>query len=177
MSTNIPTRLLILQRLQACIETVTPGQSIDTFNLTGKVFRGRMIIGEEVKPLPAVSIIEAPQTDPNVVFAGDQSYGRSDMWNLFVQGMVSDDATNPCDSAYDLCAAVEQRLSRIIAVYSDSGNPVHPQDYLLGGLIQDLKILAPVVRPPEKAVSATAFFFLPLRVGVPVSVGSPYTTV
>jgi hypothetical protein len=175
--TTEATRLLIMKRLQACIETVTPGQSDDVFLLTGKVFRGRLILGEEIKPLPAVAIVEAPQSDPNAVFAGDESVGRKDMWNVFVQGKISDDSRHPCDSAYTLAAAVEQRLSRIIDVDRATGNPVYPTDYLLGGLIYDLQILAPVVRPPEVAVSSTAFFYLPLRVGVPVSVGKPYTTV
>jgi hypothetical protein len=175
--TALPKRLVILQRLQATIETATPGQSIDTYDLTsGKVFRGRMIFGEEIKPLPAISIIEAPQTDPNTAFAGDASQGRNEYWNLFVQGIVDDDKLNPCDEAYKLCAAVEQRLSRITAVDSGSGNAVYPQDYLLGGLIHDLRILPPVVRPPEKTVSSSAFFFLPLRVGVSVPVSDPYTT-
>ena len=176
MST-IPTRLLILQRLQSAIETATPGQTVDTYSLTGKVFRGRMLIGEEVKPLPVVSLIEAPQTDANAVFTRDYQQGRKDMWNLFVQGMVDDDPVNPCDAAYHLCAAVESRLARITAVDGISGYPLYPQDYLLGNLISDFEIMAPVVRPPEKTVSGSAFFFLPLRVGVAVPVGTPYTTV
>lgn len=175
--TTIPTRLLILKRLQSVIETVTPGQSIDTYNLVGKVFRGRMLIGEEIKPLPAVSLIEAPQTDANAVFTRDYQQGRKDMWNLFVQGIVADDPANPCDAAYSLCAAVESRLARITAVDNNSGNALYSQDYLLGNLITDFEIMAPVVRPPEKTVSGSAFFFLPLRVGVAVPVGSPYTTV
>jgi hypothetical protein len=173
----VPTRLLVLQRLQSVIETVTPGQTAESYNLTGKVFRGRMLIGEEVKPLPAVSLIEAPQTDANAVFTRDYQQARKDMWNLFVQGIVADDPTNPCDAAYNLCAAVEMRLARITAVDNNSGNALYPQDYLLGNLISDLEIMAPVVRPPEKTVSGSAFFFLPLRVGVAVPVGTPYTTV
>lgn len=175
--TTTPTRLLILQRLQTVIETATPGQTIDAFNLTGKVFRGRMLIGEEIKPLPAVSLIEAPQTDANAVFTRDYQQGRKDMWNLFVQGIIQDDPKHPCDAAYHLCAAVESRLARITAVDNSSGNALYPQDYLLGNLISDFEIMAPVVRPPEQNVSGSAFFFLPLRVGVAVPVGTPYTTV
>lgn len=175
--TALPTRLLILQRLQTVIETPTPGQSIDTYNLAGKVFRGRMLIGEEVKPLPAIALIEAPQTDMNAVFTRDYQQARKDMWNLFVQGMIDDDPEHPCDAAYHLCAAVESRLARITAVDNDSGNALYPQDHLLGNLITDFEIMAPVVRPPEQNVSGSAFFFLPLRVGVAVPVSNPYTTV
>ena len=175
--TTIPTRLLILQRLQTVIETPTPGQTIDTFDLVGKVFRGRMLMGEEIKPLPAIAIIEAPQTDANAVFTRDYQQGRKDMWNLFVQGFIADDPAHPCDAAYHLCAAVESRLSRITAVDNNSGNALYPQDHHLGGLITDFEIMAPVVRTPEQNVSGSAFFFLPLRVGVAVPVVNPYTTV
>jgi len=173
-----PTRLVVMKRLQAVIEQPTPGQTDDTFVLTGgKVFRGRIIVGEEVKPLPVVAIVEAPQTDANASFAGDASPGRRDMWNIFVQGMVDDEPANPTDNAYWLAAAVQQRLSRITAVDNISGNAMYPTEYLLGGLISDLQILAPVVRPPENSVSSSAFFFLPLRVGIAHTADKPYTTV
>lgn len=174
----VPTRLLVLRRLQAVIETATHDNPDDTTDLTGgKVFRGRIILGEEIKPLPAVSIVEAPQTDANASFAGDFSQARHDMWNLFVQGMVDDDTMNPTDNAYELAATVEQRLSRITSVDNVSGYALYPTEYHLGGLISDLQIMAPIVRPPEKSVSSTAFFFLPLKVGIPRSADSPYTIV
>jgi hypothetical protein len=174
----VPTRLLILRRLQAVIETPTHDSPNDTVDLSGgKVFRGRIILGEEIKPLPAVSIVEAPQTDSNASFAGDSSQGRHDMWNLFVQGIVDDDKLNPTDAAYELAATVEQRLSRITSVDRVSGVAVYGNEYHLGGLISDLQIMAPIVRPPEKTVSSSAFFFLPLKVGVPRSADSPYTVI
>lgn len=172
--TVIPIRLAILQALTAHLERITPGAGYQ-HDLSGKVFRGMNLIGADRRDLPALSILEAPRPDI-AIFAGDWSEMRYDQWTLLIQGMAQDDKRNPSDPAYYLCADVEQQLSRITATRPATGNPAYPQEHLLGGLITGLELAPPVVRPPEDKVSTTAFFFLPVRVGVAVDTGRPYTS-
>lgn len=166
-----PTRLLVVQRLCTLLETLEyQGQPID---LTGKVTRGRNIVGEEVAA-PALSIIEAPRPD-FASFAGEEHFMRKDNMILMIQGRAVDDKLLAGDNAYWLAAAVEQRLSRITAEKSNGMGAQFPEHYMLGKLITGLEVAPPVVRPPEDKVSQWAFFFLVLRVGIAVDIRSPYT--
>lgn len=170
---SVPIRLAILQALTLHLEGITPANGY-TSDLTKAVFRGRNLVGADLKHRPALSILEAPRPDI-AVFTGEWNDVRKDEWTLLIQGMAEDDKRNPSDPAYYLCAEVEQHLSRIIGVRPQTGRPLYPDVHLLGGLITSLEIAPPVVRPPEDRVSATAFFFLPLRVGVAGETGQPYT--
>jgi len=172
----MPTRLLILQRLTDHLKAITIANGYD-FDLGEKVWRGRIILGQEIKPLPAISIIEAPRADTNAYFSGDWKEMRREMWTIFIQGMIEDDLEHPTDLAYHLAAAVESHVARIGASDRNTGNPVYPEIFNLGGLITNIEIAPPVVRPPEQQVTSTAFFFLPVRLGVATPVGQPYTTV
>lgn len=167
----VPTRLLILQRLTALIEATTTGLPLPAVDLTGRVFRGRSLTGTETDR-PAVSILESPRPE-SAIFAGNWEAQKAG-WTLLVQGLVDDDKENPADAAYYLAAAVEAQLYKTVAL-NQNGGPVHPQHYLLGNLVTSIEIAPAVVRPPEKEVSSTAFFFLPLRLGVAASPGQPYT--
>lgn len=173
---QIPTRLLILQRLQALLVGVQakPGTAVLTDR---QVFRGRILLGEEIKPLPAISIIESPRPDQAAEMLGDWDEWRAERWSLMVQGLVADDPINPTDEAYYLEAAVEERLSRITATDEITGEPVYPDAFMLGRLVKSFEIGPPVVRPPEQLVSATGFFFLPIRVGIVGKTDDPYTVV
>lgn len=168
----VPTRLLILQRLTALIEATTTELPLPAVDLTDKVFRGRSLTGQEVER-PAVSILESPRPE-SAIWAGDWNVQRSS-WTILLQGLVEDDKENPADAAYYLAAAVEAQLSKVGAINTATGNPRYPEHYLLGNLITSIEIAPAVVRPPEKDVSSTAFFFLPLRLGVAASPGEPYT--
>lgn len=171
--TQVPLRLEILKRLTALLEgpLTIDGEEV---SMEGAVFRGRNIVGEEVKPLPIISIIEAPR--PDIASFAGEGVGRHDQWTLLITGRAEDDAANPSDSAYYLYAAVEERLGRVIAV-KVSGTAKYPEHHLLGGLISSLEIAPPVVRPPDdKVVSASAYFFLPIRVGIASRLGEPYTS-
>lgn len=176
MSTRIPLRLLILQRLVEHLYGLTEADGYH-FTLTDKnVHRGRSILGAESavsrETRAVVSIIEAPRPDI-AAYAGEWNEARHDMWTLLIQGQTFTDLRDS-DQAYFLCADVEQHLSRITAVRAETGNPVYPDVFNLGGLITSLEIAPPVVRPPEDRVSTAAFFFLPVRVGIAVKVGEPY---
>ena len=136
--------------------------------------RGRHVIGNEQTPLPALAILEAPRPDV-ADYADEEAFMRHDKWTLLIQGRALDDKLNPSDTAYWLEAAVEERLSQVIATKS-SGTAKYPAVYMLGGLVTSFEIAPPVVRPPDDKVSAAAYFFLPIRVGIAANVGSPYTS-
>lgn len=173
---TIPKRLLILQRLQTLLTGITDIGLGTPVDLTDKVFRGRILLGAEIRPLPVLSLLESPRPDQAADLRSDWDEWRSEGWTLLVQGMIDDDPINPTDRAYYLQAAVEQRLSLINAtnVY---GEPVDPAAFNLGGLIHCIEIGPPVVRPPEDKVSATGFFFQPIRLGIAGRIDEPYTTV
>lgn len=171
---NIPTRLLILQRLAAHLETITPDNEY-AYDLTGSVYRGRTNFGTETR-LPAISILESPHPDI-AVYVGQNWDAMRDQWTLLLQGFVDNDMENPTDPAYHLYAEVVRCLSRIIATRPATGTPIYPDEYLLRGLITSLEVAPPVVRPPDDGQSSRAFFFLPLRLGVAVPIWNPYTTV
>jgi hypothetical protein len=120
--------------------------------------------------MPILSVLEAKATDYGN-FADEEQMVRQDDWVLLVQGWAKDDPRNPTDPAYLLLADVERRLSMIVD--NEKGVPVFPGVYRLGGLIAKLTVAQPVVRPPEEGLSDTAFFFLPLRVGLKVDLRNP----
>lgn len=163
-------RLDVLKKLTLHLE----GISVDngySHDLKGKVYRGRDRMGANMLGrLPALSILEAKATDYGV-FADDEQITRLDDWILLVQGWVKDDPRNPTDPAYELLADTEKRLSMIMECVS--GQPVYPGVYRLGGDIAKLTLAQPVVRPPEEGLSDTAFFFLPVRVGMKVDLRNP----
>lgn len=172
----VPTRLLVLQRLCALLEPVTYEYSGQTYSLEGAVFRGRQLIGEESKPLPVISILEAARPDV-AVYASEEAQRMTDRWMLLITGMCSNDLLNPTEPGYHFSAAVLKQLSRVIAINQKTGNPKYPEDFHLGNLITGCEISPPVVRPPDDKASAVAFFFLPIRVGIATEFAEPYTSV
>ncbi len=170
---DIPFRLAVLQRLTALLEQ-TEGLDHEgtAYNLTGQVFRGRTEFGNETA-LPALSILEAPNPDIGT-FAGSGQAMR-DTWVILIQGWAKDDKSNPSDPAYYLAAAVQKQLSRIVAMRGDgSDRPFDKANYLLGGLIVDMQIGPYVVRPIDKAESARAFFYQPVRISLAQYTDQPY---
>lgn len=168
-----PLRLSIIMALQEHLEGIN---KIDGYNydLRGKVLRNRLLLGTELREdSPAlVSIVESPRSDI-AIFTGEWADMRKDQWTILIQGIVADDKTdNTVDDAYYLCEDVEKRLSRIIAVKTGRPGPEFPSEHLLGGKITSLEIAPPIVRPPEAQVSASAFFYLPVRLGIAAKIGS-----
>lgn len=175
---NIPTRLLVLQRLQALLESTPLTVNGTAVDLDGHVFRGRNILGEESPSDDGftLAIVEAPRPDV-AVYGGDEGSFRSDSWTLLIQGTCPDDKLNPSDTAYYFYAAVEERLSQIIATKPGRGTGQYPEHFLLGDLVTSMEIAPPVVRPPGDKLAAKAFFFLPIRLGIATKLGEPYTSV
>lgn len=167
-------RLAILIALTEHMKGLKPSNGyVNDLSQPGRVIRGRNLIGEEARSNgPLLSFLEAPRPDV-ASYAGSWEEMRKDAWTLLLQGIVEDDIENPTDPAHVLADEVERHLSRMIASKS-SGSPKYPEEFLLGGLITELQIAPPVVRPPEKGISAAAFFFLPVRVGVAVQTGAVF---
>lgn len=142
----------------------------DAFDLAGKVYRNRILIGAEIsdKP-PAVAIIEAPRADI-ATFAGEEAAFRKDYWTIMIQGIAADNRKDTEDDIYYLCQDVERRLNRMQAE-TRNGNPEHKEDYLLGGMITSVEIAPPVIRPPEAGVANNAFFYLAIRLGMAAKIG------
>lgn len=159
-------QLRILKKLTAHLELTSGYEGI-------KCYRGKLVVSaKEVED--CLSILEAPRPVVGQP-AGHQGHKRLETWTLLVQGWPKDDKENPSDPAYAMKAAVEQWLYRLIAVEEQTGMPVYPDLYLLGGDIGSLTIGQGVVRPPsEDAASRLAMFYLPLILEITTDVSNPY---
>lgn len=167
-------QLDILRALTAHLEGMTVAGGYG-FNMQGRVFRGVMQWGAEM-PLPCIGIVEAPVPDERPRTAGHERAFRAEDWVLLVQGWVEDDAIHPTDPAYELKAAVEQRLAEVIAIDDRKGSPMFPSAYRLGNRINGLTIGPGVVRPPQEKVSAKAFFYLPIVPNVALTPTAPFVS-
>lgn len=177
MTMPVPKQLLIMRRLTAHLEQISATFYPDfgfpeDFNLAGAVYRGRTTLGPS-DTYPALSILEAPNPK-NGNPSGEGNKKRAEDWVLLVQGFVKDDAENPTDPAYELKAIVEFHLARLVAINERTGDPLFPDEYLLGKLITGLTIGQGVVRPPEVNVSPKAFFYIPLTVKLVTDPTKPY---
>lgn len=153
-------RLDVLKKLTSHLRGITKANGYN-HDLDASVFRGRTIFGEN-DPIPMLSILEAPRSDPGS-FAAENGYERKEDWSLLIQGWARDDVDNPTDPAYELMDDVEKHLSRLIAVSTVTGMPVYPEEYMLNRSVAGIAVLPGVVRPPMEQVSSRAFFYLPLR--------------
>lgn len=162
-------RLIIMRALTEHLRGIN---GIDPYrhDVSEAVFRGRDLLGPH-DPLPSISILEGKATDYGT-YADDNNTVRKDEWLLLIQGWVKDDPLNPTDPAYDLLYDVELRLSDLTS-QTPTGKPKFPGIYLLGGLISTLRLASPVVRPPEEGMSARAFFYLPVLVGLKTDLTKP----
>lgn len=157
-------RLRILKALTAALEEID-GTDGYTYDLTGKVFRGRDTFGNS-DPIPMLSILEAIEEKAQV--PAPQSGGQSNgPWELLIQGFVEDDMVHPSDPAHNLMAEVKRRLIQ---------ERVRERQYNIlgmGGKITDLRISHGVVRPPDE-VSGKAYFWLRLTLVVVENLQDPY---
>lgn len=165
-----PKRLEILKRLTSLLNQITVENGY-TVDLSGKVWRGRTTFGDNDE-VPMLSLLESPRADVGV-FGGDSNHGRQEEWVILVQGWGIDDPLNPTDPAYYLAADVEKCLSNITKLGKNGGRPDNPAVYRLGGLIADMEMSPPVVRPPDEN-SSKAYFYMPVRLKIAVNLADPY---
>lgn len=180
---GVPQQLLVLQRLTELLEginraTTDPNTgTFYTYDLNGKVFRGKSEIGTQVQG-PFLSLLEATVLEEEL-FAGEGKKKAIGPWKLLLQGFIEadKDPRAALDPAYVFRAQCQQRLARVIAEKDDGRGPEYPDVYRLGGLIAGLRIYRGVVRPPESGVSSMAFFYVPLVVELATDITKPYVDV
>ena len=156
-------KLQVLKALTAHLEGITKTNGYQ-HDLKGKVFRGRAV--------PLLSILESP-APLDSFYADEQKTLRKDTLVLMVQGWAEDDTRNPTDPVYPLLADVQRRLSDIVSLDEGSNRPRWPGVYMLKGLISDMDIGQDAVRPAQEGVSAKAFFYMPIRITLPVNLIDP----
>lgn len=173
----------LLLKLTAHIEGINPdntflnpdddAQAPYPLDLRDKVFRGRVTFGEDVTA-PFIALLEAPrQINPNG--GGEASLELKEDWTLLIQGFADDDPRHPSDPAYLLLGFVQERLSRITKEKPNGGRGgLYPNEWRLGGLVADIRYQIPIVRPGKDDVSDTAYFYMPISVGVVTDLSQPF---
>lgn len=177
----IPAKLYLLQQLTSLIEatefddTNTPEGS--DFDLSGRVFRGRALIGHEEESY-YVNIIDAPRQDPGITAGANQA--RRNSWELYVQVVNPDTGrmgTNYYDELYWLTTAVEAQLAKI-NLCDRAGRPMYPSTYRMGPklskFIPSVEVGPSLVRPPDPDANAHAFSFQSIVFDVAALVRQPY---
>ncbi len=167
-------QLVIMQRLTAQLQTITPANGYD-YDLSASVYRGRAVFGADV-PAPFVSILEALRPDPRPLAAGLEKLTRAEQWDLLVQGWVQpiENDPNPTDELYQLQGAVMSCLSQIVAMTAN-GSPQYPTLYRLGRIINSMSIGPGVVRPATPQYGNVASFYLPVTIGYAINIADPYS--
>lgn len=168
-----PFRLKVLDKLTDLIKTITPANGyFNDMSVPDSVVRGRVFIGDN-EPCPMVSLIEPPAAIEGIRTQSDNP-SRFGEWDILVQGWVPDDRRNPTDRAYTLAFEVVKVLA------AEKKKPVRPgtggqRDYLgFAGKIQDMRIGAPVIRPPDET-SAKACFYLLLTLQIAEDMSDPFS--
>lgn len=165
-------KLVAMQRLTNLLEGLTDYTYKDAYgvsntveyDLAGRVYRGRRSMPvEEIKNCIAIMEVPRPQLGSGVGYNQDV---RSTDWTVNLQGWPVEDREHPSDPAYVMAAAVLKRLGRITAVVKDTGDPLYPEHYLLGGAVTKLIVADSVVMPPTTDLSAVTFWYMPLVISI-----------
>ncbi len=179
MAYSEPFRLRTLKALTAIIESVDEdSNSTVGVGLQGRVFRGRSVFGAETEA-PLVAILETIQPldqtrPPETAGAG------SGEWDLFIQGIVEDDAENPLDPAYLLSAKIIAKLAEERRRPGLEDSRLGRSTPLLGmtapngsAAILDILIGAPVHRPPDD-ISGSAYFWFQITLKTVEDLTQPF---
>lgn len=159
-----PFRLRVLKALTAALEEIKPCNGYQ-HDLTGKVFRGRIIFGDD-DPVPMVSVLEAIE-EKAAMQPPPEGHQQKESWELLVQGFLDEDRDNPTDPAYSLLADVKRRLIEV-------RNQKRTYNILgMGESVIDLRIGPGVVRPPDE-VSSKAYFWLRVTLDLVENLNAPY---
>jgi hypothetical protein len=165
-------RLAIMKALTTHLATTIDGTSGWQHDLSaaGRVVRGRKFINAK-EPLPMVSIMENLNPDRLPSPVGQTGIGQMQKFemNILVQGWAEDDKENPTDPAYNLMADVR----KAIAILGNHNAEPRPAAHLLGGLVDDVRMEAGTVRPPEQATDL-AFFWMHVIFSVSEHPADPY---
>lgn len=147
------------------------------YDMTNAVYRGRGRVGgfSSREPLPMLSLIMAPEVEPETIEAG---MGRSRTRKVlyFIQGWAAlGDVKQETDEAHRLLAETKKAMASILA--PEEGPYYMLRDYSpeKSNLLSSLDMGLGVVRPPEEDVSPTAsYFWLPILLGLIENPADPY---
>lgn len=155
-------------------------EQIQGYDLTEAVWRGRVYFGGRGsnEPLPAVSLLQAPEVEPETIEAG-RGATRMRQVLYFIQGWesIGENINTQTDGAHNLMAAVKQTLAPIMQPPSRNNDFYHLRSYNPSGadLIESLELGMGLVRPPDEEISPNAaYFWLPIRLGLVESPADPY---
>lgn len=154
---------------------VSPAQD-RPIDLTDSVFRARAYIGGRgsKEPIPMVSLLMAPEVEPETIEAGLGRKRTRDVLYFF-QGWTEPGVESETDPAHELLAEVKKALSNLMFPETNDYymlRAYHPNNR---PMIQKLEVGMGLVRPPEDQVSPTAaYFWLPIRLGLIESPADPY---
>lgn len=168
-----PFRLKIMDKLTELIRTVTPANGFyNDLSVKGSVVRGRLFVGDD-EPCPMVSLVEPPAAIEGIRIQPDNPV-RSGEWDVLIQGWVPDDRFNPTDRAYVLAFEVVKILNAEKKKTPRPGTGGQ-RDYLgFGTKIQQLRVGAPVIRPPDDT-SAKACFYLLVTLVISEDMSDPFS--
>ncbi|QXV73594.1 hypothetical protein [Rhizobium phage RHph_X2_30] len=162
-----PFRLRVMKALTACLQEVSIADGYH-FDLADNVFRGRSLYGDN-DPVPLISILEPPLPLDRAATPLNSTV-TTGPWDIIIQGFVKDDRDNPTDPAHMAMADVKKRLAIEAArkqVLPERGfNPFGMNERGMKNRVEQIKIGAGVVRPPEEAVSTKAYFWLTLSLQI-----------
>lgn len=170
-------QLTILKALTAHLEEITPDHpNVYEFDLSESVYRGRLQFGSDDEG-PLVLIVEHLAADIAVDVAGLQNTESSQTWILLLQGWMKQSDVHPTDGVYNLKAAVELQLSRLIQM-DGQGDPMYPDEFMLGlykKCITGISIGPGVVSVATREEAANkAFFYLPVGIGLATTIYEPF---
>ena len=178
----ISKKLLIMKKLTEHLEGIVPTwadlppEMVDTpcpYDLSKSIYRGRVVFGEEVKP-PFIAILEAPrQINPNG--GGEARLLQDEDWTLLIQGFGKEDRVHPTDPAYNLLSWVQKRMSMVSEENKNGARGgVYPEVWRFGNTIGEVRYQIPIVRPGQDDVSAAAYFYMPISVGIVTDLTNPF---
>ena len=160
MTSPRPYRLQVLDNLTALIQGVTPANGyVNDLSSEESVVRGRLFLGDD-EPVPMVALNEPPMAIEQIKASARNPNSAGD-WDILVQGWAVTDDLNQTDNAYILAAEVRQRLA--LEKKKPSGRPGtgNGPDLLgMGPSIIDMRVGAPVVRPPDETSAKSCFYMI-----------------
>jgi hypothetical protein len=176
---SAPFRLRVQQALSAELATISRVISADTgpyaYDLSQAVFRGRMQFGDN-DPATMLSIFEDPKQLNDDEAVQEQNSASKTNYDLTIMGFIPDDPENPTDPAHYLLADTKAKLYAI----RDAGSGTGRHNSILGfgpkkPCIDEMYVGSGVVRPPERQISDSAWFFLPVRLCLVEDGGNAFT--
>ncbi len=174
MTGLIPFRVKVIDNIAACIQAITPANGYINDLSSGEALAiGRLFLGDD-EPVPMVAINEPPMAIEQSKAAPQNPNSFGD-WDFLIQGWAENGPENfVTRNAYILVAEVRQHLA--LQKKRPDGRPGMgngPNLLGMGPSISDLRIGAPVVRPPD-AESAKSCFYLMLTLQISEDMTKPF---